>query len=37
MKNEESVGCVMIYEPVSEDDEQQEWGNPKRKDESAEI
>jgi bis(5'-nucleosidyl)-tetraphosphatase len=30
MKNEESVGCVMIYEHVSDDGEQ-EWGNPKRK------
>ena len=31
MKNEESVGCVMIYEHVSDNDEQQEWDNPIRK------
>jgi tRNA nucleotidyltransferase (CCA-adding enzyme) len=30
MKNEESVGCVMIYEHVFDEGEQ-EWGNPKRK------
>ena len=30
MKNEESVGCVMIYEHVFDDGEQ-EWSNPKRK------
>lgn len=30
MKNEESVGCVMIYEHVAHDDEQV-WGNLKRK------
>ncbi len=30
MKNEESVGCVMIYEHVSDNDEQ-ERVNPKRK------
>jgi 8-oxo-dGTP pyrophosphatase MutT (NUDIX family) len=37
MKNEESVGCVMLYEPISNNDEQQIWDNPKRKKEEEDL
>ena len=37
MKNEESVGCVMLYEPISNNDEQQIWDNPKRKKEEGDL